>query len=963
MKFKIFSESLRARLFMLTLLACLPGFVVATLDSIDDVHQEKQIALSTVQTALERVQFTYNSMVLWADDDLGDIAGKLNGSEQTCPATFKKFMLEHAEYERLGLIDDNGKLLCALTQPGRTAQVPSKELTQLALQGASDHVATSLQDSGEGGSPQLLVMRQVPGTASRKLLVYLAMDFKPLQKITPSPLMDAARVTFINPAGKIIATRHGITDPHEQSSMHQPYMERTIKESTRSDLVASLPLGQHAVAGTIQFYLPSRLVYHHANTALIENITLLLADLLLVSAALWWFGYRLILKPAQSVMHTIAALSMGHLGKRTGITRGTNEITRIALALDRMAENHQDRERERKLHLILLERSNRLHRALASIRETLAMRLSVELTRDRICKILCQTEDILVTWIGEVDPEAKLLRVVSRCGPAHLFEGETALSLDPDLPGGNGPAATAAREDKEVVTNHYPAGTQATAWQRHCAGGGIRSVAAFPMGFAGPECRRVLVIGSKVENYFSAEEIHMLKELTEVAAIGLQLITTEQTLNFANTHDPVTTLVNAALLRQRLHDELHRSGTAGKIVMVAVLDVEYQHVISAWGAERADALLKRVANETARVLGGLGFVGALPGARFGLVIGNLETIQQGERQIDFVLNQLRTTQLQWRDDPLISTLRIGVSVFPMDAKEAPVLLDKAATALTFMDASRSESIRYFDPKIELCMNEEREIERELGHAIDRGELVLHYQPILNLTSGLLFGFEALLRWRHPRLGNLSPDRFIPLAERSGLIHLIGEWVVKEAARQAMAWDNHTSDELVITVNVSTVQMNDPQFYQRVRDQVRVLGNSQHKVRLAMEITESQMIQNLDRSIRLLEDIRALGISIVIDDFGTGYSSLSYLHRLPVDILKIDKSFTESIDTRSKERMIVEGIIALAGTLQLRTIAEGIEREAQMDIVKKMGGTFAQGYLIDRALSAADVEQKWLHAAI
>jgi EAL domain-containing protein (putative c-di-GMP-specific phosphodiesterase class I) len=187
--------------------------------------------------------------------------------------------------------------------------------------------------------------------------------------------------------------------------------------------------------------------------------------------------------------------------------------------------------------------------------------------------------------------------------------------------------------------------------------------------------------------------------------------------------------------------------------------------------------------------------------------------------------------------------------------------------------------------------------------------------------------------------------------------------VKEAARQAMAWDNHTSDELVITVNVSTVQMNDPQFYQRVRDQVRVLGNSQHKVRLAMEITESQMIQNLDRSIRLLEDIRALGISIVIDDFGTGYSSLSYLHRLPVDILKIDKSFTESIDTRSKERMIVEGIIALAGTLQLRTIAEGIEREAQMDIVKKMGGTFAQGYLIDRALSAADVEHKWLHAAI
>jgi len=244
--------------------------------------------------------------------------------------------------------------------------------------------------------------------------------------------------------------------------------------------------------------------------------------------------------------------------------------------------------------------------------------------------------------------------------------------------------------------------------------------------------------------------------------------------------------------------------------------------------------------------------------------------------------------------------RVGVSVYPDDAQGHEDLIDPALEALTQADRDDAESIRFFAPDIRLALQESRVLVQELHDAIERNELILHDQPIVNLATGALRGFEALLCWMHPTRGEISPERFIPLAESGGLIAAIGEWVVEQAARQAAAWARLGATGLSITINVSAVQLRDVHFAQRIRLLLDSPGLRCTAVRLAMEVTESQLIVDIEKSIALLNELKALGIAIIIDDFGTGYSSLSYLHRLPLDVLKIDKSFTQNIDTRPQD---------------------------------------------------------------
>jgi EAL domain-containing protein (putative c-di-GMP-specific phosphodiesterase class I) len=300
---------------------------------------------------------------------------------------------------------------------------------------------------------------------------------------------------------------------------------------------------------------------------------------------------------------------------------------------------------------------------------------------------------------------------------------------------------------------------------------------------------------------------------------------------------------------------------------------------------------------------------------------------------------------------------MGVAMFPEDGTDPTSLLDRAQEVLA--STHPGDAVRFFTPGLSMALQENRKLGKQLREAMANSELALHYQPIIELASGRLSGFEALLRWRHPELGLVPPDRFIPLAESSDLIEVIGEWVVKEAVRQAFAWERRGVENIFISLNVSAIQMRNPKFSERIAAVLNELGGLPRKVRLALEITESQLMIDIDVSIGLLNDLKDLGISVILDDFGTGYSSLSYLHRLPVDVLKIDKSFITDIDGSNQAHMVVKGILALARSLKIATVSEGIERAEQLDMVTRMGCTYAQGFWFDPALSSVDVERKWL----
>ncbi len=961
--------SLRARVLALAMLAALPGFVIAVMDAVTSLQQTEQAARASLSSALGHARRDYADVSGDAATGLAVAASTLSGFETGCPDALHALAQQHPEYQDVGLVREDGQVICALSRPGRRAQPMDHALMRRAL-GLPGHAVVALLADSPVAPPRLMVAHALhkPGSP-RQLIAFIATAFTPLLDTTIEPFMREAQLLFVD-------TRGDLLDPGQRLSARAraDINQRLIRSARGTDvdsvtvatieridsaLVAWQPLGERGEVDAMALAIPRSALYGPAWQALLRNLSLMLAGLLIALVLVWWIGHRLILSPTHRLLLAMDRLAKGDLRARTGLAQGDDEIARLGIAFDRMAADIEQRAVERIGHLRSLERRNRLHDVLTAINATILRRGNVPQLLQEICRITCEVGEFNIAWIGEVDPQRKMLRPVSWAGVHSAAMAELRLPLDADAPAGRCPSLIAACEGKVGVSNRYLVDPRTANWHDLGHQIGIHSVAAFPMGFTSEGHRRTLTVGVEHENYFEAEELQLLEQLAHDAAFGLHMIASEQALAHASTHDATTGLPNHILLLQHLGDALHRARSIRTGVVVSVLGIGFQQLVSQWGSQPADELFKWVSQEIEAQLGEDDFVGVLPGARFAIVMSNLDRIDTAERRIETLVERLLAARVPAREEFMAPMPRVGIAVFPDDGHDPHELLDKAQTALAITPAGRSEAIHFFAPAISLALQENRRLEQQLRNALDDDELALHYQPIIDLASGALHGFEALLRWSHPDLGQVPPTRFIPLAESSGLITALGDWVVRTAARQAFAWQRMGASNLVITLNVSAVQMRDKHFGERVGQLLRASGTQPTAVRLALEITESQLMADIDASSSLLGELKAGGIDIILDDFGTGYSSLSYLHRLPVDGIKIDRSFTASIDSSRKAAMIVEGILALARSLEIATVAEGIERAEQIDRIKRMGCTYAQGFWFDRALTAQAAEQKWI----
>jgi EAL domain-containing protein (putative c-di-GMP-specific phosphodiesterase class I) len=286
------------------------------------------------------------------------------------------------------------------------------------------------------------------------------------------------------------------------------------------------------------------------------------------------------------------------------------------------------------------------------------------------------------------------------------------------------------------------------------------------------------------------------------------------------------------------------------------------------------------------------------------------------------------------------------------------LLRDADTAMYVAKTGGKDSVRLFDPSMHERAHERFRLQVDLRGALDREELLLFYQPIYEMYDGQLKGFEALVRWSHPTRGLIAPERFIPLAEESGLIVPIGRWVLEQALRQITAWDrrHRRARDVSISVNVSTVQLTAPGLISDVQSAIERSGIAPSRV--VLEITEGSLAKDPERTIEVLERLRELGLRIAIDDFGTGYASLSHLQRLPVDILKVDKSFVAALSNGGKSRDLLQAILGVGQALSLAVVAEGIEAQSQMTVLQEMGCEMAQGFLVGKP-SPAEVAESLL----
>lgn len=409
-------------------------------------------------------------------------------------------------------------------------------------------------------------------------------------------------------------------------------------------------------------------------------------------------------------------------------------------------------------------------------------------------------------------------------------------------------------------------------------------------------------------------------------------------------HDALTGLPNRALLADRLEQVLTNSRRHRKDTFALLyLDLDRFKVVNdTLGHAAGDELLQRAAARLAAPLRQGDTVARLGGDEFAIVLPNV-----GARDIAKVVERVqaavsRPIRIGTRE--LATTASIGVVLGPGAYTEAAEILRDADIAMYRAKAQGPGRYAVFDEAIQEHTVAQLELEADLRGAVERGELRLEYQPILSLVSGRLVGFEALVRWEHPGRGLLAPADFVALAEESGVIVPIGEWVLREAAVQAAAWGGG----LTVNVNVSGRQLAHPKFAAHVA--AALVASGLEPGRLQLEITESVLLRDPDAAIEVLEALREMGVQLYLDDFGTGYSSFTYLHLFPIDAVKLDRSFVHRMDEDTRNDAIVRALLAMAQSLGLLVVAEGVERTEEAEHLLELGCPFGQGYLFSRPLT-------------
>ncbi|MFL6582829.1 MAG: putative bifunctional diguanylate cyclase/phosphodiesterase [Burkholderiales bacterium] len=425
----------------------------------------------------------------------------------------------------------------------------------------------------------------------------------------------------------------------------------------------------------------------------------------------------------------------------------------------------------------------------------------------------------------------------------------------------------------------------------------------------------------------------------------------EERVQYLANYDVLTGLPNRSLMQDRLTQTVANAHRNRLRVALMHIDLDRFKVVNeTLGHYVGDVLLKQAAERMRKMTNGADTVARVGGDEFTIVFPHVTSLQTLSAAAEILLDDL-ARPFPGDGQELFVSASVGISIYPDDASTADELIKHADAAMSTAKQVGRNNFQFFTPGMNHEAEDRMLIEAGLRNAIQRDELSLVYQPKIDLATRRMFGAEALLRWKHPKLGMISPSHFVPVAEEVGLVGQIGEWVLHTACRQIRQWQD-AGYSLQLAVNVSARQFQDYDVAELVKDILRDTGVLAQN--LEIELTESAVMSDAESSIVTLERLAALGVQIAIDDFGTGYSSLSYLKRLPLDVLKIDQSFVRDISSDPNDAAIVRAIITLARSLGIKVIAEGVENEAQLAFLNAYGCNYAQGYLFGKPLTAAQV---------
>ncbi len=602
-----------------------------------------------------------------------------------------------------------------------------------------------------------------------------------------------------------------------------------------------------------------------------------------------------------------------------------------------------------KRHESRLFRLNRIHGMLSAInRRIVRIRNKKELFAEA-CRLAVELGRFKFAWIGMFNNARHAVIPVAKAGQDCLLPDCIDLNAACRDAGICSLLTDAIAKTTPAVCNNV-----ASDWALRCqhgqgAGSLYRSIAVVPLNSdKQPVC--LFVVYATETDVFDKEVINLLLEAAGDISYALDHLKKEESLNYLAYFNAVTGLANRSLFLDRLTQFIDVARRNNEKIAVIVLDIErFSDINQSFGRRPGDQLLRQIARQLATLVSDALVLAHLSDDDFAVAVRLKLPDRELGRTMDLVLSGIQEHPFILDGQNVRVSLKGGVAIYPDGGKNPETLLRNAETALT-KSKQTGDNYALYRPEIDLFVVEKTTLAIKLREALRREQFVLHYQPKVELANGKICGLEALIRWKDPEHGLLPPNEFIPMLEETGMIIEAGMWAVQQAITDSLAWQRKGLAPPKIAVNVSPLQLHQHDFVQMLRKTV-----NGHRF-IELEIAENLIMQDIEVNLRKLNTLRAMDIEIAIDDFGTGYSSLSYLAKLPVNALKIDRGFIANMTDNSEDMSVVSTIISLAHSLNMRVIAEGVEKDEQHNVLRMLNCNEMQGFLFSPAVSAEKIEK-------
>ncbi len=625
----------------------------------------------------------------------------------------------------------------------------------------------------------------------------------------------------------------------------------------------------------------------------------------------------------------------------------TDEGTWVMSAIRDISER---KEAERRIAYL-----NRVYAMLSGI-NALIVRVSDrdELFREA-CRIAVEAGGFRMSWIGIIDRSTKQIVPVASAGMDEDLLTAIKGILTPSESKSNTMIARALREKKPVTSNVVQNEAHALLGQQP-AESGVRSLVVLPLTVA-DEAVGILALYASESEFFHDDEMKLLTELTGDVAFAIDHIEKQERLHYLAYYDGLTGLANRRLFIDRVAQHIHGAAGGGHQLALFLLDLErFRNINDSLGRPAGDALLRQVAQWLTQSSQDANLVTRLDADHFAVVLPTVKQDGDVARLVEKTMAAFLNHPFQLNDAVYRIAAKVGIVLYPEDGTDADTLLKHAEAAVKKAKIG-GDRFLFYAQKMTETLAGNLSLENQLRQAVDNQEFVLHFQPKVHIASGELTGAEALLRWNDPQTGIVPPGRFIRILEDTGLIREVGRWALRNAIAEHLRWRSEGLPAVRIAVNVSALQLRSRGFIAEIEQIIAIAPDA--AAGLELEITETLIMEDVKHSVATLQAIRAMGVSIAIDDFGTGFSSLSYLSKLPIDTLKIDRSFVIDMANGADGLTLVSVIINLAHALKLKVVAEGVETEEQLRQLRLLNCDQMQGFLFGKPVPGEIFERQYL----